>query len=102
VVFADTDTGTATPPACAAPCSITSGGPAIWTVGGPSGGPEANNPLTFETDAFTLQPGGQTSFALDAPLSSVGTSPTFWVAGTPITVNVVFGSTSVQVVVTSQ
>jgi len=102
VIFAGTNTGTATPPACAAPCSITSGGPAIWTVGGPAGEPEANDPLTFETNTFTLQPGGQTSFVLNAPLSSVGTSPTFWAVGSPITVNVLFGSTSAQVVVTSQ
>jgi len=102
VVFAGTNTGTAAPPACAAPCSITSGGPAIWTVGGPAGAPEANNPLTFETDTFTLQPGGQTSFALNAQLSTVGMSPSFWAPGAPVTVNVLFGSTSVQVVVTSQ
>ena len=102
VVFAGTDTGTATPPACAAPCSITSGGPAIWTVGGPAGEPEANNPLTFETNTFNLQPGGQTSFVLNAPLSSVGTSPTFWVVGAPVTINVLFGPTSAQVVVTSE
>jgi hypothetical protein len=102
VVFAGTNTGTATPPACAAPCSITSGGPAIWTIGGPAGEPETNYPLTFETDAFTLQPGGQTSFVLNAPLSSVGTSPTFWAVGASITINVLFGSTSAQVVVTSQ
>jgi len=102
VVFAGTDTGAATPPACEAPCSITSGGPAIWTVGGPDGEPEPDNPLTFETNTFTLQPGGQTSFVLNAPLSSIGTIPTFWVAGEPITVNVLFGSASAQVVVTSQ
>ena len=102
VVFAGTNTGTATPPACAAPCSITSGGPAIWTIGGPAGEPEANYPLTFETNTFTLQPGGQTSFVLNAQLSTVGASPTFWAVGAPITVNVVFGSTSAQVVVTSE
>lgn len=102
VVFAGTNTGMTTPPACAAPCSITSGGPAIWTIGGPAGEPEANNPLTFETNTFTLQPGGQTSFVLNAPLSSVGASPTFWAVGDAITVNVLFDTTSVQVVITSQ
>ena len=52
VVFAGTNTGTATPPACAAPCSITSGGPAIWTVGGPGGEPEANNPPDIRDQHF--------------------------------------------------
>ena len=102
VVFAGTTTGTETAPVCAAPCSITSGGPAIWGVGGPGGEPEPNNPLTFETNTFTLEPGGETSFVLDAPLSTVGASPTFWAAGAAITVNVLFGSTSAQVVFSSQ
>jgi len=102
VVFAGTNTGTVSPPACAAPCSITSGGPAIWAVGGPAGELEANTPLTFETNNFVLQPGGQTSFILNAPLSSVGTSPTFWGVGASVTVNVLFGSASAQVVVASQ
>ena len=102
VVYAGTDTGTITPPACAAPCSISSGGPAIWTVGGPAGEPGANNPLTFETNTFSLPQGGETSFVLNAPLSSVGTAPTFWVQGTSVTINVLFGATSAQVVVTSQ
>jgi hypothetical protein len=102
VVFAGTDTGSATPPACAAPCTITSGGPAVWTIGGPAGTPSANNPLTFETSSFTLEPGGQTSFILNSPLSSVGASSTFWATGGSLTINVLFGSASAQVDVLSQ
>jgi hypothetical protein len=56
----------------------------------------------FETNTFALQPGAQTSFALNAPLSSVGATPTFWTSGASVTINVLFGSTSAQVVVTSQ
>jgi hypothetical protein len=56
----------------------------------------------FETNTFVLQPGAQTSFALNAPLSTVGTTPSFWTSGAPVTINVLFGSTSAQVVVTSQ
>ena len=102
VVFAGTNTGSATAPACASPCSISSGGAAVWGVGGPAGTPAASNPLTFETNAFTLQPGAQTSFVLNAPLSSIGTSPTFWTSGASVTVNILFGSTSSQIDVTSQ
>jgi hypothetical protein len=102
VVFAGTNTGTTSPPACAAPCSITSGGPGVWSVGGPEGTAAANNPLIFQTNAFVLQPGAQTSFVLNAALSTVGTSPTFWPSGSSVTVNVLFGSTSAQVSVTSQ
>jgi hypothetical protein len=102
VLFAGTDTGSTTAPACAAPCSITSGGPAIWSIGGPAGTPTAGNPLVFETDDFTLQPGAQTSFTLNAPLSTVGASPSFWTAGASVTINVIFGSTTAQVAVTSQ
>jgi hypothetical protein len=102
VVFAATNTGTAMPPACAAPCSITSGGPATWSVGGPAGIPAANNPLTFQTSAFTLQPGGEASFVLNGALSTLGTSPSFWATGASVTLNVVFGSASAQVGVVSQ
>lgn len=102
VIFAGTNTGTATAPACAAPCSIVSGGPGIWSVGGPSGTPTANNPLTFETNSFTLAPGGQTSLVLESALSSIGTSPSFWTSGASVTVQVLFGSASAQVAVTSQ
>ena len=102
VVFAGTNTGVATAPACTAPCNITSGGPAIWSVGGPAGVPTAGNPLIFETDTFSLQPGAQTSFILNSPLSLVGTSPTFWTAGSSVTVNVLFGSTSTQITIISQ
>jgi len=102
VVFAGTNTGSATAPTCAAPCSITSGGPGIWMLGGPAGTPAASNPLTFETNAFTLQPGGETSFVLNAPLSTVGASPSFWTSGATVTVNVILGSTSAQVAISSQ
>ena len=102
VVFAGTNTGSTTAPACAAPCTITSGGPAVWSIGGPAGTPAASNPLTFETNTFLLQPGAQTSFVLSSPLSTVGTAPTFWTTGAAVTVNVLFGSASAQVAVSSQ
>jgi len=102
VVFAGTNTGTTTAPACAAPCSMTSGGPGAWSIGGPEGTPAANNPLTLETNTFTLQPGAQTSFVLNGPITTLGTSPVFWTSGASVTVNVLFGSTSAQVGVTSQ
>ena len=102
VIFAGTNTGSTTVPACSAPCSIVSGGPAVWSVGGPAGIPTASNPLTFETNSFVLQPGGQTSFILGSTLSTVGTSPTFWTTGASVTLDIVFGSTTAQVVVASQ
>jgi len=102
VVFAGTNTGSTTAPACSAPCSIVSGGPAVWSVGGPAGTPTASNPLTFETNSFILQPGAQTSFVLGSALSTVGTSPTFWIPGASVTLDIVFGSTTAQVVVASQ
>jgi hypothetical protein len=49
-----------------------------------------------------LQPGAQTSFVLSSPLSTVGTAPTFWTTGAAVTVNVLFGSASAQVAVSSQ
>lgn len=102
VVFAGTNTGATAAPACAAPCSIVSGGPGVWSVGGPGGTPSANNPLTFQTNSFVLQPGSQTSFVLESTLSTVGTSPTFWTSGGSVTIAVLFGSASAQVAVTSQ
>lgn len=102
VVFAGTNTGATTPPDCSSPCSITSGGSAVWALGGPGGTPSANSPLTFETNNFTLGPGDETSLVLNGALSTVGSSPTFWSAGAAVTVDVVFGSSSSQVVVTSQ
>jgi hypothetical protein len=102
VAFAGTNTGSGAVPACDAPCSITSGGPAIWSVGGPAGVPAAGGPLVFETNTFTLLPGAQTSFVLDAPLSSVGTGATFWTAGASVTVRIDFGSASAQVALTSK
>lgn len=102
VVLLGTNTGTTTAPACASPCGIISGGPGVWIIGGPAGIPTANNPLTFETNSFTLQPGGQTSFVLDGALSTLGTSPSFWTNGASVTIDVLFGSTSAQVPVISQ
>lgn len=102
VVFAGTDTGGTDPPACSAPCSITSGGSAVWSLGGPGGTPSASLPLTFETDTFTLGPGSETSLVLNGELSTVGSSPTFWAAGAAVTVDVLFGSASSQISVTSQ
>lgn len=102
VVFAGTNTGTATAPACASPCTITSGGQAVWSVGGPGGTAAANNPLTFETNTFTLSPGAQASFVLNGPLSTIGTGPMFWTSGGAITVNILFGSATAQVTVVSQ
>lgn len=102
VVFAGTDTGSTTPPACSAPCSIASGGAAVWSIGGPGGSPSANASLTFQTDTFTLGPGAETSLVLNGALSTVGSSPVFWGPGAAVTVDIVFGSSSSQVVVTSQ
>lgn len=102
VVFAGTNTGTTAAPACATPCSVTSGGPGTWSIGGPGGNLSADNPLTFETDTFTLPAGGQTSFVLNGALSAVGTSPTFWTTGASVTVNVLLGSASAQIGITSQ
>ncbi len=104
IVFAGTNTGGTTAPACSAPCSITSGGALIWSIGGPSGPAAANNPLTFVAGSQTLLAGAQTSFILNSALSTLGSSPgpTFWASGAAVTINVIFGSSSAQVVVTSQ
>jgi len=101
IAFTGTDTGATTAPSCVAPCSISYGGPATWTVGGPNGHPTAGYPLTFETDNFTLPAGAQISFVLNGPLTT-GTAPSFWTAGSTVDVNVLFGSAAVQVAVTSQ
>ena len=102
VVFAATDTGSTNPPSCAAPCSITSGGPALWSLGGPGGTVSANAPLTFETDTFTFKQGGETSFIMGGALSSIDASSLFWTSGAGVTIDLIFGATSSQVVVTSQ
>ncbi len=102
VIFAGTNTGSTTPPDCSAPCSIISGGSATWSVGGPSGSATPSAPLTFQTSTFLLQPGSQTSFILSGGLSTVGSGATFWTSGSTVTVDVVFGSTTAQVAVTSQ
>jgi hypothetical protein len=94
VVFAGTNSGTAQP-ACTAPCSITSGGAVSWAVGG------ADEPLTFTaSSAATLAPGRETSFVLNGGLTT--TSGSFWTAGEPVTINVLFGSASAQITVVSQ
>ena len=100
IIFAGTNTGGTTAPGCNSPCSITSGGNGTWTVGG-----GISSPLTFVPKAtFTLTPGAQTTFILNSPISPLGTTPgpTFWKAGSSVTVNVLFGSASAQVDVTSQ
>ncbi len=104
IVFAGTNTGGTTAPACSAPCSITSGGALTWAIGGPSGPAAANNALTFVAGSQTLQPGAQSSFVLNSALSTLGSSPSpaFWASGAAVTINVIFGSSSAQVVVTSQ
>jgi hypothetical protein len=94
VVFAGTGVGT-TAPACTAPCTITSGGPETWTLGG------ANAPLTFQAGSAAFSPGAQTSFVLNGALSSL-TAGSFWASGASVTINVLFGSASAQVTVVSQ
>ena len=95
VVFAGTSTGTGV--TCASACSITSGGPLAWSLA------TAGGPLVFDvsTASAQLTAGSQTSFVLNGPLSATG-SPAFWSAGSPVTINVLFGSASAQVTVVSQ
>lgn len=96
VVIAGTSTGSP-PTTCGTPCGIASGGSLEWEVLNASG------PLTFvlSTTPAQLPAGSQTSFVLSGPLSTAG-SPTFWSAGSPVTVNALFGSASTQVTVVSQ
>ena len=93
VVFAGTSAGTGAP-ACNSPCTITSGGPETWTLGGGSG------PLTFVAGSATLAPGQETSFVLNGALTA--SSASFWTTGSQVTINVLFGSASAQVTVISQ
>ncbi|MDE1853618.1 MAG: hypothetical protein KGI38_07715 [Thaumarchaeota archaeon] len=96
VVFAGTSTGTAAA-TCSSPCTISPGGALGWNVGASPG------PLTFSAISATseLAPGAQTSFVLNGALSTTGTA-TFWESGSPVTINVLFGSATAQVTVVSQ
>lgn len=93
VVFAGTNAGSAVP-SCASPCTIASGGPETWTLGG------ANGPLSFVTGTATLGPGQEASFVLNGALTT--TAATFWTPGSSVTINVLFGSASAQVTVISE
>ena len=90
VVLAGTNV---TSPACSGSCLV-SGGTLTWTLSPASG------PLTFvATGASALPPGAETSFVVNGPIGGTGT---FWSAGEPVTLNVIFGSASAQVTVISQ
>ena len=90
VVIAGTSVVT---PSCTGTCLV-SGGTLIWALNSTSG------PLTFTaTGASPLAPGAETSFVVNGPLGGTGK---FWSAGDQITLNVIFGSASAQVTVTSQ
>jgi len=90
VVIAGT---TVTSPACTGSCLV-SGGILSWALDMASG------PLTFTaTGASALAPGAETSFVVNGPIGGTGT---FWSAGEPVTLNVIFGSASAQVTVISQ
>jgi hypothetical protein len=95
VVFAGSNVGTGAP-TCASPCTLTSGGGLNWGLG-PAGA------LTFvvSTTPVQLAAGSQSSFVLNGALTTTG-SPTFWAAGSPVTINVLFGSATAQVTVVSQ
>jgi hypothetical protein len=95
VVFAGTSTGTGAA-TCSSPCTLTSGGGLTW---GLSSNPGA---LTFDLSTLPAQlgAGSETSFTLDGGLTASG--PTFWQAGSPVTINVLLGSASAQVTVVSQ
>ncbi|MDG7010988.1 MAG: hypothetical protein JRN57_02590 [Nitrososphaerota archaeon] len=95
VVVANTSTG-AGGATCNAPCSIISGGALTWGVG------KAAGPLTFylSSNSTQLAAGSEASFVLTGPLQA--TLPSYWSAGTPVTINVLFGSASAQVTVVSQ
>ncbi|MDG7007027.1 MAG: hypothetical protein JRN06_02145 [Nitrososphaerota archaeon] len=82
-----------TAPACAGSCLV-SGGTLTWAL------KPASGPLTFmATGESALPPGAETSFVVNGPIGGTGT---FWSAGEPVTLNVIFGSASAQVTVISQ
>jgi len=90
VVVAGSDVSS---PACTGSCLV-SGGNLTWALDSASG------PLTFTaTGAAALAPGAETSFVVNGPIGGTGT---FWEAGDPVTLNVIFGSASAQVTVISQ
>lgn len=89
VVIAGTSVTT---PSCSGSCLV-SGGGLTWSLS------TATGPLTFTATGGSLAPGGETSFVMNGPLTGTGT---FWSAGQPVTVNVLFGSASAQVTVISQ
>lgn len=96
VVFAGTNTGTGGATCTSPQCTITSGGGLTWALGSGAG------PLTFDVNSSPteLGPGAQTSFVLNGALTA--TSPTFWAAGSSVTINVLFGSATTQVTIVSQ
>jgi hypothetical protein len=96
VVFAGTSTGS-TAATCSGSCTIASGGSLNWGLGSAAG------PLTFQvtSSSTSFAPGAQTSFAIEGTLTS-GTGATYWTAGTPVTINLLFGTASAQVTVVSQ
>ncbi len=94
VTFTGTNVGAAAP-ACTGACTISSGGPGSWTLGG------ANGPLTFQAGLPTLAPGAEVSFALNGAFTA-GTGAAFWSPGASVTINVLFGSATAQVTVISQ
>ena len=80
-------------PACAGSCLV-AGGVLSWALDAAAG------PLTFiATGGSALAPGAETSFVVNGPVGGTGT---FWSAGDPVTLNVIFGSASAQVTVISQ
>jgi hypothetical protein len=80
-------------PTCAGSCLV-SGGTLTWALN------TANGPLTFTaTGASALSPGAETSFVVNGPIGGTGT---FWSPGEPVTLNVIFGSTSAQITAISQ
>ncbi|MDG6909874.1 MAG: hypothetical protein JRN08_05855 [Nitrososphaerota archaeon] len=94
VAFAGTNSGTALPSCSSATCSLVSGGSGmVWALG------PAGAPLTL-TLTGTLAPGAEASVVINGAIAE--TSGTFWSAGTPVTMNVLFGSASTQITVVSQ
>ena len=78
---------------CVGACLV-SGGTLTWALDTAAG------PLTFTaTGTSPLAPGEEASFVVNGPM---GGSGTFWSAGDAVTLNVIFGSASAQVTVTSQ
>jgi hypothetical protein len=82
-----------TSPSCTGSCLV-SGGTLNWALN------SAGGPLTFTASgASALAPGAETSFVVNGPIGGTGT---YWSAGEPVTLNVIFGSASAQVTVISQ